>query len=379
MVGLASCSKKEEPPPDEPVNLVADTSTSLAGVVDTTTFTVTDSTITLKQSDFLRPQGRVVNIMVTGVDSRLSDYGAHADANHLVRFFIDSGMVEIISIPRDTPSDAGFEDSTGLNKLTNVRAAKGRTAYLQAVSEITGVYPIQYWVEFGFSQAIGLLELLGYKDNASSTLHVLRSRQAYRAGDFQRSYNQGRFIRAALLKQLPSGTDLVHGLMLRAGLAMVETNVTYDVSSTIAEQMVEHGFTGQPERAWVRLMPPVLLRVQAVEFDSANIRSLDSTIIQKVAPLLKDSSRITSERYENQLVRLLGKADSTTKAASIIRLLKRPFDQRAWLQVTNRTKRVAYRDKLCGKLEQAYRKVGNVRAANGVHDYVNQERAAFGY
>jgi len=147
--------------------------------IDTTAFVINDSSVTLKNQNFPLPQGRVINIMVTGIDSRLGDNMAHADANHVLRFFLDSGLVEIISIPRDTPADAGFDDTTGFNRLTNVRANRGRRTYLNTVSKIAGISSIDYYVEFGFSQAIGLLELLGYKDNASSTLRVLRSRQAY--------------------------------------------------------------------------------------------------------------------------------------------------------------------------------------------------------
>ncbi len=378
---LSACSPSDEQKQTiaEPPTPVEDSTTNLADVVDTATFQLTDSTISLRRSQFPNPGGKVINVMVTGVDSRLGDYGAHADANHLVRCFIDSGMVEIISIPRDTYADAGFEDSTGLNKLANVRAVKGRTAYLKAVSEITGVSPIHHWVEFGFSQAIGLLELLGYKDNASSALHVLRSRQAYRAGDFQRSFNQGRFIRAALLKQVPKGTDLVQSLMLRAGLMMVETDVSYGTASELINGLASHGFSGEESRAWVRIEPPVVLHVQAVDFDSANIGQLDKEISRRVAPLLKDSNRVTANKYENRLASLLTRADSSRRSADVIRLLRRPYEQRAWLQITNKQRRIEFRDRLCSRLEQAYVKIGRQKDADQVRTYLDEERKAFGY
>ncbi|HCN05331.1 MAG TPA: hypothetical protein DIS79_06895, partial [Bacteroidetes bacterium] len=218
----------EVPPPDS-VSTVTDSvakkkSTKLNEEgIDTTTFHVSDTTITLKNQDFPAVSGKVVNVMITGVDSRLGDPMGHADANHLLRFWLDSGCVEIISIPRDTYFDAGFEDSTGLNKLTNVRANRGRTTYLKAICEIVGVPKIDYYVEFGFSQAIGLLELLGYKENASGTLRVLRSRQAYSAGDFQRVYNQGQFIRQALLRNFERTDGFLGEVAIRAALMLVET------------------------------------------------------------------------------------------------------------------------------------------------------------
>jgi len=380
---VVACSKEQVPDDvqsgalSNQTDSIATTDT-LVNEVDTAVFAVTDSTITLKRSEFPQPGGRVVNVMITGVDSRLGDYGAHADANHLVRFFLDSAMVEIISIPRDTYADAGFDDTTNLNKLANVRAVKGRHAYLAAVSEITGVSPINHWVEFGFSQAVGLLEMLGYKDNATSTLRVLRSRQAYKAGDFQRSYNQGRFIRSALLKRMADGTSFVNSIALRAGLMMVETNLTYDVCSGIVDQMNSHGFDASPKRVWVRLEPQVLLRVQAFEFDSSNIIALDKQIEQRVAHLLKDSSKILPSSYEHQLDKLIRKADSTRKGGAVVRLLRRPYEQRAWLQVTDHARRSVYRERLCGRLEQAYRSIGNVKQANAVKQYAEEERKALG-
>ncbi len=49
-------------------------------------------------------------INITGLDSRMGTIGNHADANHILSVLLDSGAVEIISIPRDTPADAGLDD-----------------------------------------------------------------------------------------------------------------------------------------------------------------------------------------------------------------------------------------------------------------------------
>lgn len=383
IVGLAllactACSPEKANPDEAPEPLhterqESDSTDADVSGIDTNTFEITTTTVALRARDFPSPGGRVVNIMVIGVDSRLGDHGAHADANHLVRCFLDSGMVEILSIPRDTEADAGFPDTTDLNRLTNVRSAKGRKAYLNAVSEITGVSPIHYYVEFGFSQAVGLLELIGYKSNAISTLRVLRSRQAYRAGDFQRAYNQGRFIRSILLREIPDAHRFVKGLLLRGALSMVETNLPFDKAQQIAEELVSHGFNGTADRSWVRLEPPVLLRVQAFDFDSANIEALHAAVDAKVSGLLKDSTRITTDTYERQLQNLLAKADAANSAASVIRLLQRPFEQRAWMQVTNRKKRGEYREHLCRSLEKAYRTVKNVKKADAILEYMELE------
>lgn len=341
--------------------------------IDTSTFTVTDTTITLRNGDFPTPSGRVVNVMVTGLDSRLGDPMGHADANHLVRFFLDSGCIEIISIPRDTPHDAGFEDTTGLNKLTNVRANRGRAAYHVAAAEIAGVSKIDYWVEFGFSQAIGLLELMGYRENASSTLRVLRSRQAYAAGDYQRVYNQGQFIRQIILRAFDQTDNLLGELALRASLALVETNLTYDACDQMLDALRARGFSdADPSRIWVRLKPSLITKLKVYSFDSANVNAIDQQITQKISRLGLDSVPVNAQTYERRLYNLVQKAaaDSARSAGSVIRLLRRPYEQRAWLQVKDLSKRKMYRDRICGMLIASYRRVKNPDAAKRIEDYI---------
>lgn len=346
--------------------------------IDTVTFQITDSTVTLKNTDFPATGGRVVNVMITGVDSRLGDPMGHADANHLVRFFLDSGAVEIISIPRDTYYDAGFEDSTGLNKLTNVRANRGRATYLKAVAEIAGVSKIDYWVEFGFSQAIGLLEMLGYKDNASGTLRVLRSRQAYAAGDFQRVYNQGQFIRQAILKNVERTDGMVGGLALRAALALVETNLTYDKTSELLDALRAKQFGSDPSKAWVRLKPSMVAKFTVYAFDTANVNAINKQIAQKIKRLGLDSIKINEETYEKKFSRLIEKAavDSAKSPGSVIRLLKRAYDQRAWMQVPNVQQRTIYRNRIVGLLCSSYRRTKNEAAASAIERYITLEDEA---
>lgn len=373
----------EVPPPDS-VSTVTDSvakkkSTKLNEEgIDTTTFHVSDTTITLKNQDFPAVNGKVVNVMITGVDSRLGDPMGHADANHLLRFWLDSGCVEIISIPRDTYFDAGFEDSTGLNKLTNVRANRGRTTYLKAICEIVGVPKIDYYVEFGFSQAIGLLELLGYKENASGTLRVLRSRQAYSAGDFQRVYNQGQFIRQALLRNFERTDGFLGEVAIRAALMLVETNMSYSDADNILTSLRNRGFGNDNAKVWVRLKPAVISKMKVYDFDEENVNEINKQISHKIHRLGLDSIKITEETYEKKLAKLLDRAsaDSAKSPASVVRLLKRPYDQRAWLQITDRDRRAQYRNRLCGLLSNAYSRVKNPAAAQKILDYMKIEEQA---
>lgn len=375
-----ACSDRHTPQADTPTP--ADTAAKPAPAdaarrkldtngIDTTAFTVTDSTVTLRKQDFPVPAGRVVNVMITGLDSRLGDPMGHADANHLVRFFLDSGAVEIISIPRDTYFDAGFDDTTNLNKLTNVRANRGRQAYLKAVAEITGVAKVDHYIEFGFSQAIGLLELMGFRDNASSTLRVLRSRQAYASGDFQRSYNQGQFIRQVFLRHFEKTDGLMGDLALRAALALVDTDLTYDRCSQLIKEMRDHGFGNKEDRAWVRLKPSVIARFTVYDFTPDNVTAIDKQIDAKIHRLGLDSVSITSDTYERKFSRLIDRAaaDSARSPQSVIRLLRRAYEQRAWLQVPDRQRRKAYRDRVCGLLTSAYQRAKNTAAVEAIRQF----------
>lgn len=376
---IVGCPKMSDETPQEIRSTRADTVDSMKKTptkfndegIDTTTFVINDSMVTLKQQNFPAPTGRVVNVMITGVDSRLGDPMGHADANHVLRFFLDSGVVEIISIPRDTPSDAGFDDTTGLNKLTNVRANRGRNTYLKAVREIAGISSIDYYVEFGFSQAIGLLEMLGYKDNATSTLRVLRSRQAYSAGDFQRVYNQGQFIRQALRKNVDKTEGLFGSLALRAALMLVETNMSYDNARSLLDTLQANGFTGNESQTWVRLKPAMIAKFKVYEFDTANVSAINNQISSKIHKLGLDSVKITSETYEAKLSNLITKAalDSAKSPGNVIRLLKRPYDQRAWLQVTDKGRREAYRNRVCTLLSTSYTRIKNPTAAKRIEEY----------
>lgn len=340
--------------------------------IDTTTFSVTDSTVTLKQQAYPKPSGQVINVVVTGLDSRLGDPMGHADANHVLRFFLDSGMIEVISIPRDTEYDAGFDDTTGLNRLTNVRANRGRNAYHRAIQEIAGISKVDFYIEFGFSQAIGLLELVGYRDNASATLRVLRSRQAYRSGDFQRSYNQGQFIRQIMLKHFEKTEGLFGDLALRAALALVDTDLTYAKCSEIIDALRASGFGNNQAKSWVRLKPAVIARFTVYDFDAANVDGINQTIDKRIKRIGGDSITINEQTYEAKLSRLLQKAsaDSVKSPTGVIRLLRRSYEQRAWLQISDRQKRRVYRDRLCGLLVSAYDRTKQPKTAESIRQFM---------
>jgi anionic cell wall polymer biosynthesis LytR-Cps2A-Psr (LCP) family protein len=328
--------------------------------------------------------GKRVTILITGLDSRLGEGHSHphADANHVVSLWLDEGKAEVISIPRDTPADAGFHDTSGLNKLTNVRANRGRNTYHKEVVRISGVPKINHYIEFGFSQAMGLLELLGFQDNAKSTLQSLRSRHSYGIGDFQRSYNQGQFIRQMILKQTPKLDDgIMTEVLLRGALLLVDTDLSAEQASSYLQQMKSKGF-GKKEDVVVRMKPSMKMQVTAFDFT-------DPTV---VAALQKQNDRTASKQNTgkksgdemgmqvgNKLEKLLAasKRNLPKNPKAVIGQLEPYFKQRAWLQVSSTSQRATIRSEFGSQLTQAYSLLKKTDQADRIRTIIEAEEKAF--
>jgi hypothetical protein len=340
---------------------------------------LTDSTILGIRKDFPMPPGRVVNVLITGIDSRLGQKSARADANHIVRFFLDSGCIEIISIPRGTFAMIRKGDTSGGNIVANVRSIFGQERYIREITKIAKVKSIDYYIEFGFSQAMGIIELLGYKDNAASTLRVLRSRKAFTTGDHQRSYNQGQFIRQAILKVFDQTDDLVGKVGIRAALALANTNLSYDATQYLLDELRKHGFSSMGyERIWVRMKPNYLSQMKHLNFDSANVEQLESGIEKKVKGML-EGDRKTPEGYAKRLQSLVKKAsvDSAKNPARVINALAFPFQQKAWMQVKDKQERVQLRNRICTLLIDAFNRTNKPIDAKTVQEYLQLEQEAY--
>ncbi len=340
---------------------------------------LTDSTILGIRKEFPMPSGRVVNVLITGIDSRLGQKSARADANHIVRFFLDSGCIELISIPRGTFAMIRKGDTSGGNIIANVRSIFGQERYIREITKIAKVKSIDYYIEFGFSQAMGIIELLGYKDNAASTLRVLRSRKAFTTGDHQRSYNQGQFIRQAILKVFDQTDDLVGKVGIRAALALANTNLSYDATNYLLSEIRKHGFSSMGhERIWVRMKPNYLSQMKHLNFDSANVEQLESGIEKKVKGML-EGDRKTPEGYAKKLQNLVKKAaaDSAKNPARVINALAFPFQQKAWMQVKDKQERVQLSNRICTLLIDAFNRTNKTIDAKTVQDYVQLEQEAY--
>ena len=324
---------------------------------------------------FASTWGRSVTIAITGIDSRLGVEQAHADANHVLRIWLDQGRIEIISVPRGTYADAGFSSSS-LNIIANYRARKGRAAYLRKLAEMTGVGKIDYYIEVGFSQAMGIFELLGFKGSAATTLHVLRTRKAFGIGDHQRCYNQAQFIRQMILKHFPRSEGVLDALALRGALALAQTNLHYDVVQGIIAALRAKGFPRSERDVRIELRPR-RFRVKDFDFRSPDKvvelgKSFDRALKKKGAMPKKPAFR--AETYQQRLHRMVvvaARALDAGKPARALAVLERPYEQRAWIQLPDERVRMQYMELMCNTLIEAYQETGNILKAEDVRMFLS--------
>lgn len=319
--------------------------------------------------------GRRINISVTGLDNRIGTRSNHADANHVLSILLDSGKIEIISVPRDTPADAGLEDTTGLNKLTVVRAVRGRKAYQKELARIAGVDKIHYWIETGFSQVMGLLEFFGYKDTRS-TLQVLRSRTGLGGADYQRSYNQGQFIRQMILRHFDKVKGLSGEFIIRAALTILNTNLTTAVVKDIIDKLDAHGFPRSTDDIVVKIRPPMFTKFKIYNFtDEDVVESLRYKIEKFNESYIHDSTHTAPDIFDLLKYRLdLAAQDSASHPQRVINKLKVMFSQHAWLQITDPSLRDSIRNEFGILLSDAYTKRKRPEKARQVWAVINAEK-----
>lgn len=331
-----------------------------------------DSTVRAQMkaiSDAPPIRGRVINILLFGIDSRMGVRNSRADAIHLFTINPDSAVVEIMSIPRDTYVDLGYPDTTRFNIIANARA-RGYEGFMNKVSEVSGRGPIKYYVEIGFSQAMGVLEMLGYKDPVS-TLKFLRTRKTMAAGDIQRSHNQAVFLRQNLMGKFGLLTGATGDVLLSAGLHFVTTNLTKEFCQGLIFSMQQRNFPHHRADA-VRLRMPSIykFRLKDMTADSATVARTMAMIDRRVEDGEEDTHIPDVAQYLRKQHRL-ALAD-TARPGRVITRLARLNEQRAWVQVQDRSVRKEIRDAISTTLENAYRRVGKTADADKV---MNARRA----
>jgi len=302
--------------------------------------------------------GNRINIAITGVDSRIGEKYRHADANHIISIILENNTIEIFSIPRDTYADAGFEEDSldKFNLLTNVLGKKGRSLYLEEVAKIAELDKIHYFIEIGFSQAIGLIEKLGFK-NPSVTLQMLRDRKSYRTGDYQRTYNQGKFIKKSILKSkelFSTNNDLILNFFLN----IVSTNLKIEDIKNIISQIDLANLN--ESKISNKLKPKIITTYE--EIDLFNSAQYDSLIAKNEINVFESKSEFVA----GKLLEILDEAEFKNSSQIKVNKLKRYFEQKAWLQISDLRIRNAIKSRFKDILSQAYTDLGKFKDAQKV-------------
>jgi len=310
-----------------------------------------------------------LNVLVYGVDSRLGHERARADAIHLVSIDLDTGLVEVVSVPRGLYSNAGYKDKNS-NIIANVLASRGRERFLRSVEKICDKGPISYYIEIGFSQAIGILELLGYK-NPALELQALRTRRGFQYGDVNRSYNQGEFICLLFRKYFPLLTGVKGEVLIRGGLALVESNLTVELCRGIVYALEKTGFSSVDG---VRHEMRGRFRKRFVNLPSG----VDTTADEKaVSNLRYKSLHGRRPAVAARIWRLLARCRRYRKPESVIRRLERVVEQHAWLQVPVADERWRLRDSLVAMLGRAYLVRGDTVKYQALKSRMHEEYVLF--
>lgn len=326
--------------------------------------------------------GKRINIAITGVDSRLGQRFKHADANHVISILADSGKIEIISIPRDTYADAGFDDTTGFNKLTTMRA-KGRNAYLNEVASIAGLDKIHYWGEFGFSQAMGIIEWFGH-DKPKSTLKILRSRQALGGDDYQRVYNQAQFMRQMILNSFSKLDGIAGEVIIRGALSMIETNLTTSKFKELLKILKSSGFSGNEKDITIKIRPSFPIEFKVYDFaDPLTLLHLTSKIDAAHSKSRKDTNQDNPADDSEYIYRVLKQridkivGDTIKNPTQVINNLKIYFEQKAWFQIEDSTDRYEIRTAISNNLQAAYIMIKDTAQAETIKNIIKNEDDLF--
>jgi hypothetical protein len=314
-------------------------------------------------------RGRLINILIIGIDSRLSVRDARADALHLVTVNPDSAVIEIMSIPRDTYCDLGYPDTTSFNIIANAKLP-GNGNLMKKVGELTKRGTVKYYIEVGFSQAMGILEILGYKEPVK-TLQFLRTRRTLAGGDIQRAHNQALFLRQNLIDKFPLMTGATGDVIISAGLNFVTTNLTREFCLGLVYSLEQRGFPShRSDAVRLRLLPGYNIRLKEMVADSVTIHRT----LAKVEHSLGENGSggrdvLTFLRNVNRKA-----AADSARPGKVIHRIGRLVEQRAWLQIRDVETRIGVRDTMMSMLERAYRKVGKQDEADRVAASLEAEK-----
>ena len=167
---------------------------------------------------------------IFGSDARKGETASRSDVTMLARIDPEAGVVDLISVPRDTMIDI---EGHGTQKINAAYAFGGPSEAVKTLSTFAGV-PITHYVEVHFEELKDVVNELGgiqvnvpesfYSDTSGISLEAgeqtldgdqalafARERHATRAGDFSRAQAQRMIIEAIVEKVLSKSITEIPG------------------------------------------------------------------------------------------------------------------------------------------------------------------------
>lgn len=269
-----------------------------------------------------------INILFLGLDGRKGDKNPRCDALQLLSFNFPKNKISITSIPRGTEFTNKTSAGIQTNYLSNWCHYLGPEFAAKAVEKLTGIKP-DYTVKLGFSQLLGILRTVNFP--TAPTLQFLRSRN-YGIGDWQRSRNQGQFIKDMMtshfaeVSQLP---NIVKYLIYKT----VDTDLPFETATQLFDKLASSPILKNPDNIdlIIKPKPDVILKdlhFQADKFED-NTWQEDSDF----------------QTYQNNLGAYLDNLISRAQSfigknnSAAYQLIKTPFAQELWLQIEDEIKR----------------------------------------
>lgn len=169
---------------------------------------------------------------IFGSDARKGETASRSDVTMLARIDPDKGVVDLVSVPRDTMIDI---EGHGTQKINAAYAFGGPSEAVKTLSTFAGV-PITHYVEVHFEELQDVVNELGgiqvnvpegfYSDTSGLTIEAgeqtldgaqalafARERHATRAGDFSRAQAQRMIIEAIVEKVLDASPTEIPGIV----------------------------------------------------------------------------------------------------------------------------------------------------------------------
>lgn len=169
---------------------------------------------------------------IFGSDARKGETASRSDVTMLARIDPDDGVVDLVSVPRDTMIDMGEH---GTQKINAAYAFGGPSQAVKTLSAFAGV-PITHYVEVHFDELKDVVNELGgiqvnvpegfYSDTSGLTIEkgeqtldgdqalaFARERHAVSGGDFSRAQAQRMIIEAIVEKILAASPTDIPGIV----------------------------------------------------------------------------------------------------------------------------------------------------------------------